>query len=232
MNEIKPNSHRYKDSMTSEVKTEVKTEVKPEVATPPKLQPVISSGRAHIQKKAGINKLTGNPLSEDAQNVKSYILRDVLLPSFQRMVSDIVTNGIDILLYGETGHTKRSNASRVSYRNYDDRYDRNKTDNRRDYRDSRDNRDRNNTRSNRDSVSLFEDVVVDTRGEGEEILSRMSEYLEAYDVISVADMYELANITTCPHTYNNYGWKSVAGATVERIRDGYVIKMPPVVSLK
>jgi len=221
MEEIRPNSHKYKETVSSEVDSTVG-----------KLKPILSAGKARTQKKSGISRLTSTIISEDAQNVKSYILMDVLIPSFKKAISDIVTNGIDIILYGEAGHTKKSNASRVSYRNYYDqpadrfskgggggtRYDNKST------------RERGDTRAG--AVSLFEDIVVDTRGEAEDILSRMSEYLETYPVISVADMYDLANITSFPHTYNNYGWKSVAEAKVIRVNDGHLIKMPPVESLK
>lgn len=219
MDDIKPNSHRYKETLTSAAPAETK------------LAPVISNGKARTQKKSGLSKLAGSIISDDAQNVKSYILMDVLIPSFKKAISDIVTNGIDIILYGETGHTRKSNAGRVSYRNYyeaaNDRFGRSGV-----RTDVRDDRERNDTRNGRGSVSLFEDIVVDSRGEAEEILSRMSEYLETYPVISVADMYDLANITTFPHTYNNYGWKTVAAAKPVRVPDGYLIKMPPVESIK
>jgi hypothetical protein len=219
MDNIKPNSHKYKDANASGEDTGTR------------LKPILSEGKARIQKKSSISKLTGSIISEDAKNVKSYIFMDVLIPSFKKAISDIVTNGIDIILYGEAGHTKRTNnASRVSYRNYSDspndrfgksggtRYD------------SASNRERGDTRSG--SVSLFDDIVVDSRGEAEDILSRMGEYLEVYPVISIADMYDLANITNFPHTCNNYGWKSIADAKIVRISDGYLIKMPPIESIK
>lgn len=214
MDDIRPNSHRYKENAASGGTAETK------------LKPVITSGRAHTHKKSGISKLAGSIISEDAQNVKSYIVMDVLIPAFKKAISDIVTNGIDIILYGEAGHTKRSNAGRVSYRNYSDSSSRTSGVTR--YED----RHRGDTRASRGSVSLFDDIVVDSRGEAEDILSRMSEYLENYPFISVADMYDLANITSFPHTHNNYGWKSVAEAKVIRVDDGYLIKMPPVMPLK
>ena len=216
MEDIRSNSNRYKESL------------KQEPVTDTRLKPIVTAGRARTKKKSGISKLTGTIISEDAQNVKSYILMDVLVPSFKKAISDIVTNGIDIILYGETGHTKKGNASRVSYRQYydnsNDRFSRGSS--------RQDTRERVATRNGRGAVSLFDDVVVDSRGEAEDILSRMSEYLEVYPSISVADLYDLANITTFPHTYNNYGWKSVVDAKAVRSSDGWLIKMPPVVSLK
>lgn len=218
MEDIRPNSHRYKESL----------EASPKVK--PKLQPIISQGKARTKKKNGLGKIAGSIISEDAQNVKSYILLDVLVPSIKKAISDIVVNGIDMLLYGESRHNKSSNAGRVSYRNYQD-YGSDRSSSSR-TRDSRDTRERGDTRVGRGSVSLFDNVIVDSRGEAEDILSRLGECLEQYNVVSVADLYDLANITTFPHTYHNYGWKSIASAKVVPVRDGYEIVMPPVESIK
>lgn len=225
MEDIKPNSNRYKESLQKEAVPIQKV----------KLQPVIEAGKASVKKKSAFNKLSGAMLSGDAQNVKSYIVTGVLLPTFKKAVSDIVTNGIDILLYGEAGHTKKSNAGRVSYRQYyDDPLDRT-TGRARDVRDYAGARDYTDRRDERGQVSLFDNVKVDTRGEAEDILNRMSEYLEnsGFPTISVADMYDLANISQFPHTYNNYGWRSVVAAKVKPLNGGgFVIEMPPVEPIK
>jgi len=81
----------------------------------------VVSGKTSTKKKSGIRKLSDTFLSEDVSNVKSYIFSEVLLPAAKKLVSDIVTNGIDMLLYGEIKN-KKGNSSKVSYsRYYDDR---------------------------------------------------------------------------------------------------------------
>lgn len=188
---------------------------------PEKLAPVVRSGSAKVKKTSGIAKAAKNIISEDAHNVKSYIVLDVLVPAFKKAVSDVVTNGIDIILYGEAGHTKRvNNAGRVSYRGYYDNGSKpaSTAATGESYR--------------RGNAALFENIIVGSRGEAEDILSSMGEYLEHYQVISAADMYDLAGITNFPYTYNNYGWKSVANARVKRVDDGFLIVMPPLVPLK
>ena len=211
MDDYAPNSHKYRESLDKETNTDAK----------PKAEPVISSGKARVQKKSGISKITSTIISEDAKHVKSYILMDVLVPSLKKAISDIVTNGIDIVLYGEAGHnTIKSTAGRVSYKQYYDRDDRYSG------------RSVPVPEERKRSVSLFDDIVVDTMSEAKDIIDRMSEYLESYPVISVADMYDIANITTFPHTYNDYGWKSITEANIIRVADGYLIKMPPVQSIR
>ena len=53
--------------------------------------------------------------------MKSYIVMDVLVPAIKKAISDIVTNGIDMILYGEAGKSKKnSTASKVSYQKFYD----------------------------------------------------------------------------------------------------------------
>ena len=159
------------------------------------------------------NKFVSSVISEEAGNVKNYVLMDVLIPALKKAISDVVTNGIDMILYGETGHSKKSGASRVSYRSY---YD----DDRRDYR-----RDRDDRRSYRSAGYDFDDLVFETRGEAEMILDNMEDILDRYKVVTVADLYDLAG-EVGRHTDNKYGWTDIRSASVVRIRDGFVIKLP------
>lgn len=152
------------------------------------------------------NMLSDSFISEDVSNVKSYIILDVLIPAAKKAISDIVVNGIDMLLYGETGHTKKSGGSKVSYRSYYDRPS-----------------ERRDTRSI--GGYRYNDIVLDNRGEAEEVLSRMDDLMASYGVVSVADLYDLVG-ENCNYTDNNYGWTDIRSASVVRVRDGYLIKLP------
>lgn len=165
---------------------------------------------AKVKKKNEISKLKDIFISDDAQNVKSYILMDVLVPAAKKAVSDIVTNGIDMILYGETGRTKKSSAGGISYRSYYDRRD--------------DERRQSATRQYRTGYTQ-DDIIIESRGEAEEILERMDELIATYGVVSVADMYDLAGIT-CAYTDNKYGWTNIRNAEVRRVKDGWMLKMP------
>lgn len=163
-------------------------------------------------KKNGLRKVTDIFISEDAKNVKSYIFMDVLVPAIKKAVSDIVRDGIDMILYGGTNGGKReTNASKISYRNYYDRRD----------SDRRYSSDSNRTRT---SYS-YDDIVLQYRGEAEDVLTRMSEIIESYGVVSVMDLYDLVGITG-NYTDNKYGWTNISNASVERVRDGYMLKLP------
>lgn len=170
----------------------------------------VVSGKTSTKKKSGIRKLSDTFLSEDVSNVKSYISSEVLLPAAKKLVSDIVTNGINMLLYGEIKN-KKGNSSKVSYsRYYDDRRDRS-----RDYRSPV-------VRNNFD----YDEIIFETRGDAEAVLDAMYDILNQYKVVSVAELYDLASITTHNYTCNNYGWIDLRGSSVVRVRDGYILKLP------
>lgn len=167
----------------------------------------VVSGKTSTKKKSGIRKLSDTFLSEDVSNVKSYIFSEVLLPAAKKLVSDIVTNGTNMLLYGEIKN-KKGNSSKVSYsRYYDDRS--------RDYRSPV-------VRNNFD----YDEIIFETRGDAEAVLDAMYDILSQYKVVSVAELYDLASITTHNYTCNNYGWIDLRGSSVVRVRDGYILKLP------
>lgn len=198
IDDFKPNSHKSKEANASQTSEK-------------KIEKAIS-GTAKTRKKSEIRKFTDVFISEDMESVKSYILMDVLVPAVKKAVSDIVTNGIDMLLYGETGgSSNKPISSKVSYRSYYDRA-------------NGDNRDRYSTVRTRSGYS-YDDVILNSRGEAESVLMRMDELISSYGMVSVADLYDLVGITG-NYTDNKYGWTDIRNASVVRIRDGYVIKMP------
>ena len=192
--EYKPNSHKYKEDQKR--------------AIPEKKVEKVISGTVKSKKKSEIKKFADVFISEDVTNVKSYILLDILVPAIKKAISDIVTNGIDMILYGGTGKTKSNTAaSKISYRSY---YD----SSRRDY----------STVRTKIGYS-YDDIIFDNRGEAEDVLSRMDELVSTYGLVSVADLYDLVGITG-NYTDNNYGWTDIRSACVIRVRDGYMIKLP------
>ena len=59
----------------------------------------------------------------------------------------------------------------------------------------------------------------------------MDELISTYGIVSVADLYDLVGITGGSYTDNKYGWTNVHNASVIRVRDGYMIKMPKALPL-
>ena len=196
MEKYTPNSNKYKE------------EQKQANGERQKLDKVIT-GTAKAKKKSAARKFTDVFVAEDASNVKSYIVSDVLIPAAKKLISDIVRDGIDMLLYGGTGHrSDKSRSSRVDYVSYSK------------------NSDRRSATSTRTRTGYnYDDVVLDTRGEAEDVLTRMDELIDMYGVVSVADLYDLVGISG-NYTDNKYGWTNIRNAEPVRVRDGYMLKLP------
>ena len=58
----------------------------------------------------------------------------------------------------------------------------------------------------------------------------MEELLDRFDAVSVADLFDMAGIS-CNYTDNKYGWTNLDSARVERVRDGYIIRLPRATTL-
>lgn len=174
----------------------------------------VVSGKVKV-KEDKVRKLTDIFISEDVGNVKSYIIYDVLIPTIKKTLYDIVVNSLDISLFGGRGG-KRSNADKVSFRDYNSMSRRDRDDRDRD-------RDRGSSRSG--GVHSYDSIVFDTRGDAEVVLERMDELLETYEQVRVADLFELVG-KTGDWTDNNYGWVNLRNADIVRVYDGYKIKLP------
>lgn len=165
----------------------------------------VVSGKVRTKRNDG-RKLADIFIADDVKDVKSYILLDIVVPAIKRAIVSTVEG-----LFGEPGPRKGStNASYVSYRNY--------SDNRNDRLSPSDNRTR--------TGYSYNDIILDSRGEAEEVLSRMDELVETYGEVTVADLYDLVGITG-EWTDNRYGWTNIKNAEVVRARNGgYLIRLP------
>jgi hypothetical protein len=196
--DYKPNSHKSREVQKDKPVEERK-----------KVDKVVT-GIVKTKKKSEIKKFTDVFISEDISNVKTYLLTDVLVPAIKKLVIDTVTDGINMILNGGTGRGHRgTNASYVSYRQYSDQIDSN----------------RHGNESRGRSGYNYDDIILESRGEAEDVLSRMDELIDMYGTVSVADMYDLVG-KTCNYTDNKYGWTNIRNAEPIRVRDGYMLKLP------
>ena len=199
MENYKPNSKTAKSQEKEEPKKE-------------KIEKIVK-GTVKTKKKNGF---FGMFLAGSFNDLKEYVLEDVLIPTVKNAVEDVVTNGISMILNGETSsrRKKSSPSSRVSYRSYYDR----------------DDRDRDRDRGRRTSGYAYDDIILETRAEALEIISRIEELIDVYGMASVADLYDLVGISGV-HTDNKYGWTDIRSADTQRIREGYLLKMPRAIPL-
>lgn len=196
MEEYRSNSLKQRDGTAEEI-TEKRVES-------------VVSGSATAQKKSGLSKFASSMIAEDLHSVGSWLFSEVLIPSCKKAISDIVTNGIDMLLYGKaSGSRSYTSASKISYGSY--------------Y--SKPYGEPVKAGSGNGSFD-YDSIVFDNRGDAEAVLTSMGELVDQFGVVSVGDLYDLANIPSPNYTVNKYGWTTLRNAQVMRCRDGYTIRLP------
>lgn len=208
--DIPSNSHRAHKVSDQEQKMEV--------------TPVVSGGVSK-QKRS-----KSSFLADDFKDVKDYVVSDVIVPAAKSTIVDIVSKGINMLIYGEdrgpssrhTGSGARLNYSDVSRRS------------------SRDDRDDYYRRPRRVSTRDWDNLTFRDDPQGKEdwksgrvkaelVLSTMCDMLDddPRRGVTIGDLYDLAEQQTLSTDFN-WGWYDLRGVEVRydgRV-NGYYLTLP------
>jgi hypothetical protein len=191
-----------------------------------KLKRVVK-GHATKRKKSLGGNLAKSFLGDSAKNVGTYILYEVLIPSAKTMIQDMITNGIEMFLYGESGGPRRSRQrggyGGSSIVSYDRMYN---PDGRRSPKRIEPSRNVYSTKSRG-----MDEIVIEDRGEAEDVLSSILSLMEEYEVVSVADVFDLAGFDNTDWTNTKWGWYDMRGSRILKVRDGYLLDLPDPVSI-
>lgn len=181
----------------------------------------IANGEVLRRKKPLGKRFAENFGGTDAKGVCSYVFLDVLVPAMKDMVADATSTGIERILFGEVRSRARSGrgysqgpAGIVSYNRYSSSSGRQRE------RDE----PRQLSRRGRSSHD-FDEIILATRVEAEEVLERLFDLAERYEEASVADLYDLVGIEG-KFTDNKWGWKDMRGSHTTRVRNGYLLDLP------
>ena len=192
------NSHKNKDKNPS---------------PPAKKVEKVISGEAITRKKTFGSKFKETLTGEDARSVGAYILFDVIIPAAKAMLADAASQGAERMLFGDSNRNRRSSISKQGYTSYNRMYNRDEKPTRRDLSQR--------ARATHD----FAEVVLSSRGEAEEVLDRLNDLIDTYDMATVSDLYDLVGITGS-FTDDKWGWFDLRGATIRPVREGYLILLP------
>lgn len=171
-----------------------------------------------VRKKSEISKFSDVFLADDVRDVGTYIVSEVIIPTVKTLIYDIGTNGLGMALFGDKAPTRNKRSSRnAEYVSYDKM-------------SRREERYRDEPRT--PSRYRYSDISFDSKGEAVEVLEQMDAILENYGMVSVADLYDLADVPG-EYTDHKYGWTSLRTADIVRLADGgYMIKLPRAMPLK
>ena len=172
------------------------------------------------KKKKGIGSKIGAVLFDDNNvgDVKEYVIFDVIVPAVKNAISNAITGGIDMLLFGERrSDSLRSRDSR-GYTSYSSRSTSRSDSSRQGYK--------------RSSLFELDDILLPTKIDATSVIDSMFNILDEYGVVSVADYYALVGE---PSNYqmNAWGWENLNNVYTQRTRSGeYKIILPKPVNIK
>lgn len=163
-------------------------------------------------------------LGETAKSVLGSVVMDILIPAAKDMVVDAGQEAIQRMVKGETASTRRhihrstgGLNGRVSY----DRYYNGSPPMRRDPRED----SRPISRRARASHD-FDEIILNSRVEAEEVLERLQDIIDKYEQVSVDDLYEMVGVKG-DYPDAKYGWYDLRDARVTRVRNsGYLLDLP------
>jgi hypothetical protein len=173
-----------------------------------------------VRKKKSLRKQFSDTfVAGDFRGAVGYVVMDVMLPAAKDMIVEAGSQGIERLIFGETRRrgSRSPQAGPTGYVQY--------------------NRMSGPTVASRISGPAramsraarsrfnFDELILESRTEAEEVIDRLFDLVSRYETASVADLYELVGITST-HTDHKWGWLDLHGAGVSRIRGGYLLDLP------
>lgn len=180
----------------------------------------VVSGKVATKPKGKMQKVR-EQFIQSTEETKDYIIFDVLIPSAKRMIWDTLTSMLGALLGTKTpGKTFNGGYGGSSRYGYSSMYTGVQVNG--PSKPSYMSRDR---RTISQGGAIFDDLMFETRGDAELVLEQLNEIIGRYQIVSVADLYELSGLSA-PHTANKFGWTNINGARVQRVPEGYLLIMP------
>lgn len=184
---------------------------KNEQATTSETREIKKVASGSVKKKSEARKVADMFISEDASDIKQLLLTDIIVPGITRLISDGIQYAVDVLFKGKRGASNQSSSFGTTYTNYGS-YSTNTT--------------RRYANDPQNKTRFDDDILFKTYSDAEAVLSQMDEVIGRYGIVTVSDMYDMAQLSA-PFTANRFGWRNLRSADIRHVRDGWVIKLPP-----
>ena len=181
----------------------------------------VVTGSVVRRKKALGRRFTDTFVAGEVDSVGKYVIFEVIVPAIKDVLADVVSQGVEKLLFGEARSTSRRTGARpgaghVSYNRY--------SSSSAPWRTTRAEETRPPIGS-RSRIRSIEDIVLKTRPEAEEVISQMFELVSKYDQVTVGDLYDMLGEPSV-FTDQKWGWTDIRGAGAQRVSGGYLLDLP------
>jgi hypothetical protein len=175
----------------------------------------VVSGQATRRKKSLKKQFSNTFFGGDLKSATHYVVFSVLIPAAKDTLAEAGSQGIEKLIFGESrgrGGMRKSGLGYVAYNRLTAQSPAMQPKSPILSRQARVRHD-------------FDEIMIDSREEAEEVIDRLFDLLSRYEVASVADLYELTGIKA-NHVDQQWGWTNLKGAGVSRMRGGFLLDLP------
>lgn len=166
--------------------------------------------KAKVQKKSAIKEALRTFFAQDLPEIAEHLVIDVAIPAAKNAITDMVTQGIQQLLYGEVDPRRRSTSGYTSYSSAS------RSDRGRGYYETR------RSERSQPKPTNVEDLVFDTRGDAVDVIEFIAETIEQYGQVSVADLMSSVGIQP-RYTDERWGWTTTDAFEIRQIREGWLV---------
>lgn len=167
-----------------------------------------------IRRKKGIGKQFKSIFfGGDAKSALSYGFYDVVIPAAKEMIVDFGRETLEKLVMGTSRRQRNAPPSgQMGYVSYNR------------YAMGGQQAPRSISRSSRVRHN-FDEIILDSRQEAEDVLDRLFEIVDRFGSASVADLYDLVGVQS-NHADQKWGWEELRGSVASRVRGGYLLDLP------
>lgn len=184
--------------------------------------------KATIRKSNPLKQTAKAIFVEDASSVGMFVLSQVVLPSLKQLIYDIGVGGLGRALFNDgVPNRKGGSTGRIGFTDY------NSASRRRADLDPAVRSERTMSKGARSNFD-FTELVWPDRASALNVIIKLRDILDFYGVVSVADLYEISEISAS-YTDKNWGWnelEQLRDATVSATRDGFIINIAEPISLQ
>lgn len=185
-----------------------------------KVERVVAEGGVVPEKKSVGRKLRDLISGADAKGAVTYVVVEVMLPAARSMAVEVGTKFVERIfypdspapgrrIYGPTMGSRPATYNGMGYRPASTRPPSGRMI---------------ETRASTQRPDTG--YIIASRADAEVVLERMSDLLDVYQVVTVADLHDLIGISSV-HTDNKWGWDNLRGVEIKAVRDGYLITLSP-----
>jgi hypothetical protein len=187
---------------------------------PREIQPVtLSPGR--VRNEPAGRRMLKTIFLGDARSTVSSMIWESFFPNLRDNFNDMLHSGIDTLFNGQgsyhRGPSRRSGGISINNRHNPDRALGGSPSER-------------ISRSDRNNHNL-KVIEIDSRAEAEAVLEQMLALIDSYDVVKLAEFYQMVQVTP-DHTDYKWGWEELGEASVVHSRGFWYLDLPDPIIIK